>query len=54
MCWEDKHKTIGEEIELEVLKVRKKKGLPSHKGRKRDKQDRKEETAGGRNNDRKE
>ncbi len=50
----DKHKTIGEEIELEVLKVRKKKGLSSHKERGGGKRDTKEETAGGLNNDRKE
>lgn len=42
----DRHKTVEEEIELEVLKVRNKKGLSSHKEKKRGKQDRKEETGG--------
>ncbi len=50
----DRHKTIDEEIELEVFKVRKKKGLSPHKKRGGVKQDRKEETTGGLNNDRKE
>ena len=49
----DRHKTIDEEIELEVFKVRKKKGLSSHKERGEGKRDTKEETEGGLNNDRK-
>lgn len=50
----DRNRTVEEEIELEVLEVRKKKGLSPHKKRGEGKQDRKEETAGGLNNDRKE
>jgi len=50
----DRHKTTDEEIELEVLKVRKKKGLPPHKKRGEGKQDTKEETAGDPDNERKE
>ncbi len=50
----DRNRTIEEEIELEVLKVRKKKGVSPHKKRGEGKQDRKEETVGGLNNDRKE
>ncbi len=47
-------RTMEEEIESEVLKLRKKKGLSSHKKRGEDKQDTKEKTAGGLKNDRKE
>ena len=50
----DRHKTIDEEIELEVLKARKKKALSSHKERGEGKRDIKEETEGGLNNDQKE
>lgn len=50
----DRSRTIEEEIELELLKVRKKKGLSPRKKKGEGKQDRKEETAGGLNNDRKE
>ena len=50
----DRHKTIEEEIELEVLKVRKKKGLSAHKEPGEGKRPTKEESAGGLDNDRKE
>ena len=47
-------RTMEEEIEAGVLKLRKKKGLSSHKKRGEDKQDTKEKSAGGLKNDRKE
>lgn len=50
----DSHKTIEEEIELEVLKVREEKGLSSAKKRRKDKQETKEGTPGDLNNDEKE
>ncbi len=50
----DKHKTIEEEIELQVLKVRQEKGLSSAKKRRKDKQETKEGTSGDLNNDQKE
>ncbi len=49
----DRHKTIDEEIELEVLKLRKRKGLSSPKKRGGGKQDAKKETEGGPDNDQK-
>ena len=47
-------RTIEEEIEAEVLKVRKKKGLSAHKEPGEGKRPTKEESEGGLNNDRKE
>lgn len=50
----DRHKTIEEEIELEVLRVREEKGLSSAKKRRKDEQETKEGTPGDLNNDQKE
>lgn len=50
----DRHKTIEEEIELEVLKVREGKGLSSAKKRRKVRQETKEGTPGDLNNDQKE